>query len=41
LAVQLRDKQLLREAKEFLDVLNEDWAIEELTIAEKMRVLEY
>ena len=30
LAIQLTDKRLLREAKEFLGVLRQDWAIEEL-----------
>jgi hypothetical protein len=41
LAIQLRDKRLLREAKEFLALLKQDWAVEELKIAEKTRVLEY
>jgi len=41
LAIQLRDKRLLREAKEFLVLLKQDWAIEELKNAEKTRVLEY
>jgi len=39
LAIQLNDKHLLREAKEFLTLLKQDWAIEELTTAEKTRVL--
>ena len=41
LAVQLHDKQLLREAKGFLTVIKQDWAIEELKNAEKARVLEF
>jgi hypothetical protein len=41
LAVRLKDRQLLREAREFLAVLKEDWAIKELTTAEKTRVFEF
>jgi hypothetical protein len=41
LAIQLHDNRLLREAKEFLAVLKQDWAIEELQNAEKTRVLEF
>ena len=41
LAVQLHDKRLLREAKEFLAVLKQEWAIEELRNIEKTRVLEF
>jgi hypothetical protein len=41
LALQLHDKLLLREAKEFLAVIKQDWAIEELRNTEKTRVLEF
>ncbi len=41
LAVGLRDKQLLREAKAFLAVLKQDWAIEELQNAEKIGAAEF
>lgn len=41
LAVRLHDKRLLREAKEFLAVLEQDWAIEELKNTEKTRVFEF
>jgi hypothetical protein len=40
-AIQLHDKRLLREAKEFLAFLKQDWAIEELKNAEKTRGLEF
>lgn len=41
LAIQLKDKRLLREAKEFLGVLRQDWAIAELKNAEKTKVFEF
>jgi hypothetical protein len=41
LGIQLRDKRLLREAKEFLAVIKQDWAIAELEAAEKTRVFEF
>jgi hypothetical protein len=41
LAIQLKDRQLLREAREFLVVLKEDWAIKELEKAERTRVFEF
>jgi hypothetical protein len=41
LAIQLHDKRLLREAKEFLAVSKQDWAIRELENVEKTRVLEF
>jgi hypothetical protein len=41
LAIQLHDKQLLRDAKEFLAVLRQGWAIEELQNAKKTRVFEF
>jgi hypothetical protein len=41
LAIQLNDKRLLREAKDFLAVLRETWAIEELRQAEKTRAFEF
>lgn len=41
LALQLQDKLLLREAKEFLGVIKQDWAQEELRNTEKTRVLEF
>jgi hypothetical protein len=41
LAIHLHDKRLLHEAKEFLAVLRQDWAIEELKNTEKTRVLEF
>jgi hypothetical protein len=41
LAIRLHDKQLLREAREFLAVLKQDWAIKELEIAGRTRVFEF
>ena len=41
LAIQLRDKRLLREAKEFLAFIRQDWAIGELQSAEKTRAIEF
>lgn len=41
LAIQLRDKQLLHEAKKFLAALRQDWAIEELQNAAKTKVMEF
>jgi len=41
LAIQLHDKRLLREAKKFLTVLKQDWALEELQNAERTRVFEF
>jgi hypothetical protein len=41
LGIQLHDKQLLREAKNFLGVLRQDWAIAELQAAEKTRIFEF
>jgi hypothetical protein len=41
LAIQLHDKCLLREAKEFLTVLKQEWAIAELQNIEKTGVLEF
>jgi hypothetical protein len=41
LGIQLRDKRLLQEAKEFLAFLKEDWAIQELLHAERTRALEF
>jgi hypothetical protein len=41
LAIQLKDKRLQREAKEFLAALRQDWAIKELKNAEKATVFEF
>jgi hypothetical protein len=41
LGIKLRDKRLLREAKEFLAVIKQDWAIAELQAAEKTKVFEF
>lgn len=41
LAIQLKDRQLLREAKEFLAVLKQDRAIKELETAERTRAFEF
>lgn len=41
LAIQLNDKRLLREAKDFLAALKQNWAILELENVEKTRVLEF
>jgi hypothetical protein len=41
LGIQLKDRQLLREAKEFLAVLKQDCAIKELETAERTRVFEF
>jgi hypothetical protein len=41
LAIQLKDRQLLREAKAFLAVLKQDWAIEELETAARTRAFEF
>lgn len=41
LAIQLRDKRLLREAKEFLAFMRQDWAIAELQSAEKTGAIEF
>jgi hypothetical protein len=41
LAIQLKDRQLLGEAKKFLAFTKQVWAIEELQISEKTRVFEF
>lgn len=41
IAIQLKDKKLLGEAKKFLAFTRQHWAVEELESSEKTRVLEF